>query len=151
MWTILIITAVVVLVILSVIALLFLLLYYAVKSDTPEAQLEEFGVNLLGYKFDDKYESVELIPRNQHRPQMLKIKLSDDDLQRLKVHIDTLSEGEEKTERDNIAYIRSISKRENGCSSQYFSIDLSCDYVFFSASAEIDYPSKTVLFHSIDY
>lgn len=150
-------TLLIILIVVVVLIGLFLLFIYslftAFKPQTPDSQLKEFSANLLEYEFGDGYEIVDSKSRNNHpdRPQDLKIKLSDEEFNRLKVHIDSLPEGETRTQKGKYGYVKSIIKRNDGCSIKHSSIQLNIDYTFYTATAIVDYTAKTVTFHSTFY
>lgn len=144
------------LIILSIVICLIALIaisIYSYKPSTPADQIKEFGANMLNYEFGDGYEVIDHMSRNGHpdRPQSLMIKICDEEFNRLKSHIETLHEGEEREEKGDEVYVRTISKRETGCSITHSSIHKSCNYTFFEASVEIDYRSQTVSYSSTFY
>ena len=127
-------------------------LYLVFKPQTPESQLNEFSANLLEYKFSEGYEILDSESNNSHpdRPQDLAIRLSEEELVRLKTHIDTLPE-EIRNKKGKTGYVRKITKSEDGCIIQHSSIHLKIDYVFFTATANVDYSTRTITFHSTFY
>ena len=156
MWTILSILFYLLLGFILLIGFVVLMLYVfaqVFKTTTPQEQLKEFGLNLMGYEFGDGYEVVESKSRNNHpdRPQDLRIKLNDDEFAKLKAHIDTLEDGEKKSTKKGTIYSDTITKYERGCSFEHTSTHSSCDYMFFSARAVVDYQKKEVVFRSTFY
>ena len=122
----------------------------AFEPDSPESQLRIFSKNLLDFNFaDGSYEIIEAVSRNSHpdRPQKLTIKLSDEEFDRLKAHINILPERNENIE-GNDSNLRIVTKLDNSCSIEQSSTHLDCDYLFFKATAEIDYLTKTISFKS---
>ena len=150
MWILIVSIFVVILIGIGLIAFFFYVLIKAFKPDSPQEQLKEFGVNLIGYEFCDGYKVLESISRNNHpdRPQKLKIELDDIEFERLQMHIDKLIVGEEKKEKDDTLYVKTICKNDNSCSFVYSAIHKTGENMFFRASAMIDYSTKTVSFSS---
>ena len=122
----------------------------AFEPQTPQDQLKEFAANLMHYEFGEGYEVVNTKSQNNHpdRPQDLVIKLTDDEFAKLKAHIETLEDGEKRTEKKGTIYSDTITKHENGCSFKHTSTHSDCNYTFFKAIAEVDYQNKEVSFKS---
>lgn len=124
------------------------------RANTPEEQLYEFSTNLLmGYKFGEGYEVVESKSQNNHpdRPQLLKIKINDDEYVRLKAHIESLEDGGKREIKGSTIYFDSIAKTDTNCRFFHKSIDTVGDRLFFSAFGNINYKTKEAIFKSTFY
>ena len=148
MWTFIIIIFSIVLIGIGILVFIFYATSVAFKPNSPQEQLKEFGVNLIGYEFGNGYTVLESVSRNGHpdRPQDLKVKLDDEEYEKLKKELDKIVEGEERCEKDGILYIKTICKEDDGCSFVHSSIHKNCNYMFFQAAAIIDYSTKTIIF-----
>jgi hypothetical protein len=125
----------------------------AFAPSTPQELLREFSSNMMHYEFGDGFEVVKSKSQNGHpdRPQDLKIVLNDEELCRLKAHIDSLEEGEKKMTKREVMYVEKITKSEGGCSFYHESIYHKNNYTFFTARCEVDYQAKTVICSSCMY
>ena len=109
---------------------------------------------MLGYEFtDDSYEVVESKSTNNHpdRPQGITIRLTDEELAKLKKHIESLSEGEKETRKNGTIYLDTIIKQDDRCRFIHTSSHSDCNYMFYKAEGVVDYVTKEVTFKSTFY
>jgi len=132
--------------------------FYGIASvfspSSPNSQIKEFSKNMLGYEFtDDSYEVVESKSTNNHpdRPQGITIRLTDEELAKLKKHIESLSEGEKETRKNGTIYLDTIIKQDDRCRFIHTSSHSDCNYMFYKAEGVVDYVTKEVVFKSTFY
>ena len=124
------------------------------SPSSPNSQIKEFSKNMLGYEFtDDSYEVVESKSTNNHpdRPQGITIRLTDEELAKLKKHIESLSEGEKETRKNGTIYLDTIIKQDDRCRFIHTSSHSDCNYMFYKAEGVVDYVTKEVTFKSTFY
>ena len=132
--------------------------FYGIASgfspSSPNSQIKEFSKNMLGYEFtDDSYEVVESKSTSNHpdRPQGITIRLTDEELAKLKKHIESLSEGEKETRKNGTIYLDTIIKQDDRCRFIHTSSHSDCNYMFYKAEGVVDYVTKEVTFKSTFY
>lgn len=138
--------------------LVVILIFYAVASSfspsSPNSQIKEFSINMLGYEFTDGgYEILDSKSKNSHpdRPQGITIRLTNEEFSKLKKHIETLTEGEKETRKDGTIYIDTITKQDDRCCFIHTSTHSDCNYMFYRAEGVVDYVTKEVTFKSSSY
>ena len=145
-------------IVLIVIGIVAVFAFYGIASvfspSSPNSQIKEFSKNMLGYEFtDDSYEVVESKSTNNHpdRPQGITIRLTDEELAKLKKHIESLSEGEKETRKNGTIYLDTIIKQDDRCRFIHTSSHSDCNYMFYKAEGVVDYVTKEVTFKSTFY